>query len=58
MKFPRAVINELKYDVYLYSNPLTHEIFYVGKGKVNRVFSHLEDNSESGKATDHKDKAQ
>ena len=49
MKFPPAVLNELKYYVYLYSNPVTNEIFYVGKGKGNRVFSHLDDTKESEK---------
>ncbi len=49
MKFPRAVSKELKYYVYIYSNPLTDEIFYVGKGKGNRVFSHLEDRTECEK---------
>lgn len=48
-KFPKAVTNELKYYVYIYSNPITEEIFYVGKGKGDRVFSHLTDISESDK---------
>lgn len=49
MGFSPAVQNELKYYVYLYSHPLTGEVFYVGKGKGNRVFAHLEDKSESHK---------
>ena len=49
MKFSTPVLNELKYYVYLYSDPSTGEIFYVGKGKGNRVFSHLEDTKESEK---------
>jgi len=48
-KFPSPVIHELKYYVYIYSHPTTNEIFYVGKGKGNRVFSHLDDQSESQK---------
>jgi hypothetical protein len=48
-KFSSSVIKELKYYVYVYSNPLTDEIFYVGKGKGNRVFSHLTEASESEK---------
>lgn len=48
-KFSSPVIKELKYYVYIYSNPKTDEIFYVGKGKGNRVFAHLEDQSDSKK---------
>lgn len=39
--FSKEVINNLKYYVYIYSDPETNEIFYVGKGIGNRVFSHL-----------------
>lgn len=49
MKFTSSVIREMKYYVYIYSHPITNEIFYVGKGKGNRVFSHLEDENESEK---------
>jgi hypothetical protein len=35
--------------VYTYSDPRNNKIFYVGKGEGNRVFSHLYDNSETGK---------
>ena len=42
-KFSSPVIRELKYYVYIYSHPITGDVFYVGKGKGNRVFSHLED---------------
>ena len=48
-KFPKVVSNELKYYVYIYSNPITDEIFYVGKGKGDRVFSHLSEVSETEK---------
>jgi len=48
-KFPKSIINNLKYYVYLYSNPITNEVFYVGKGKGNRVFSHLEEITECDK---------
>ena len=42
-------ITKLGFYVYLYSHPLTDEIFYVGKGKGNRVFAHLEDKTDSEK---------
>lgn len=47
--FPKEVINKLKYYVYLYSDPRDDKIFYVGKGKNNRVFQHLKDKSEKEK---------
>lgn len=47
--FSSAAINELQYYVYLYINPLTNRIFYVGKGQGNRVFEHLPDQSETDK---------
>jgi len=48
-KFSKTVSNELKYYVYIYSNPITEEIFYVGKGKGDRVFAHLFDVNETEK---------
>lgn len=49
MKFQSSVIKELKYYVYLYSHPVTNEVFYVGKGKGNRAFAHLADMKDSKK---------
>ncbi len=49
LKFSGPVIEKLKFYVYIYSNPQTDEIFYVGKGKGNRVFAHIEDRFESHK---------
>ena len=40
-QFPKNVIENLKNYVYIYSDPITEKIFYVGKGKGNRVFDHL-----------------
>ncbi len=48
-KFPKIVANELKYYVYLYIHPISREVFYVGKGKGDRVFNHLVEESESEK---------
>jgi hypothetical protein len=48
-KLSPSVIKELGYYVYLYINPIDDSIFYVGKGKGNRVFDHLKDDSENEK---------
>lgn len=48
-KFPKFIFNDLKYYVYLYSHPITNEVFYVGKGKGNRAFSHLDEIKDSEK---------
>ena len=47
--FSKSVLEKLDFYVYLYSHPISGEVFYVGKGKSNRVFSHLDDNSECEK---------
>lgn len=39
--FPNEVIKELKYYVYRLIDPRNGETFYVGKGKGNRVFEHM-----------------
>jgi hypothetical protein len=49
MNFSSEIIKEMKYYVYLLLDPITDEIFYVGKGKGNRVFSHLKDISDNDK---------
>ena len=48
-KLASEVIEKLGYYVYAYVNPFDNTIFYVGKGKGNRVLSHLEDKTESRK---------
>lgn len=48
-KLPAAVAKKLGYYVYLYVDPQTDEIFYVGKGKDNRAFDHLTDSKDSEK---------
>lgn len=48
-EFTSNIIQELKYYVYIYSDPVTGVPFYVGKGKRNRCFSHLFQEGESEK---------
>lgn len=48
-QFSKSVIDKIKNYVYIYSDPITNEIFYVGKGKGNRVFDHLKDKKECEK---------
>lgn len=48
-RLPASVVRELGYYVYLYINPVDDKVFYVGKGKGNRVLDHLKDESESNK---------
>lgn len=40
--FSQAVIEKLEFYVYFLQDPRNDEIFYVGKGKGNRVFDHME----------------
>lgn len=44
-----AVEERLKFYVYLYIDPRNDTVFYVGKGRGNRIFDHLNDTSESEK---------
>lgn len=49
MSFNSDIIQALKFYVYLLSDPDTGEIFYVGKGKGNRVFQHFKDKEVNAK---------
>lgn len=48
--FNKRVRDELGWYVYLYSDPETREVFYVGKGKGNRCFAHLNAKGDAQKA--------
>jgi uncharacterized protein len=47
--FNAKVRSKLKSYVYAYTDPRTQKIFYVGQGKGNRAFTHLNDKKESDK---------
>jgi uncharacterized protein len=49
MKITEQVAKLLKSYVYVYIDPRNGKPFYIGKGKDNRVFSHLSDKSETDK---------
>lgn len=48
-EFPAEVCEKLGCYVYIYSCPETMEPFYIGKGRDNRCFHHLYENSKSSK---------
>lgn len=48
-RFSLRTIKTLGSYVYIYSDPDTQKPFYVGKGKGNRVFDHLKDDSDTPK---------
>ncbi len=49
--FSPTVAHELDYYVYIYIDPIAGDVFYVGKGRGNRAFAHLDDPGPSAKAT-------
>lgn len=40
-EFSSAIIEKLGYYVYLLKDPMTGDVFYIGKGSGNRIFSHI-----------------
>ncbi len=49
MNITNEIAEILKSYVYVYIDPRDGKPFYIGKGKDNRIFSHLEDRAESEK---------
>lgn len=49
--FSPAVAHQLDYYVYIYIDPREEQVFYVGKGRGNRAFAHLDDPGPSAKAS-------
>ena len=50
-KFPPDVIQKLGYYVYSLVHPETRKVFYIGKGKGNRVFQHLKEAENGSKSS-------
>jgi len=50
-KLPPKVIEKLRWYVYLYVDPRNDVVFYVGKGKGNRMFNHMAESGDSAKVT-------
>lgn len=55
-EFPVSVIEQLNYYVYLLIDPTNEEVFYVGKGTGNRIFSHLNSALSNPEPSDRLDK--
>jgi hypothetical protein len=51
LKFPPEMMHILRSYVYVYSDPRNREAFYIGKGRGNRAFSHLEEKGEADKTS-------
>ena len=41
-EFNQAVCERIGYYVYILKDPITQKVFYVGKGKNNRIFDHVQ----------------
>ncbi len=54
--FSPTVISKLDYYVYILQDPRNLEVFYVGKGRGNRVFDHVSSAVESSEKTEKLDR--
>lgn len=54
--FSQSVIEKIQFYVYFLMDPRNREIFYIGKGKGNRVFQHVDDALEMQNETDKLDR--
>lgn len=52
MEFDHKTCEEMKYYVYALIDPRDNKPFYVGKGKENRVFAHVDEALETSNETD------
>ena len=50
--FSQSVIEQLKYYVFFLRDPRNGQVFYVGKGRGNRIFNHVECALETEYSTD------
>lgn len=50
--FSQSVIEKIDYYVYFLQHPVSGDVFYVGKGNGNRVFSHLQCAIDSNEETE------
>lgn len=50
--FPQAVLERIGYYVYFLRDPRNKKVFYVGKGKENRLFMHITDSLEESVESD------